>query len=402
MAVGAREARATGGDSVESHAAARRLLVLQLAAIAVWLAGVALVVSQFASGGERYDYWLETTASPIVILPVAILLGRRRPDHPVSWLFTVIVCCGSIQLLSGAVLESASRIPVVMGGVLGYLHDTAQVTFVTALVSLILLYPTGRLLSRRWRFVGYSIAASLVLTIVGLAVRTAPLYGGHQSPLAIAGAVAQAADDIAGALLVLGLVGAILSAVLRFRRSAGVERQQMKWFVFTVVVGVLVLVFGDTLTADGDYGAVLWAVVPSSVLASVGVAIVQHGLYDIDRVVSRTVAYAAVTALLVGVYAVTSLLLAPAVAAVGGGSNGAVAVATLAVAAAFGPLRRRVQGVVDRVFDRRRYDAVLTAESFRSRLRDEVEIEQLQGALMAAVRETVAPARVTVWVRGDT
>lgn len=398
MAVGVRKVRTTGRDG-DARVAARRLLGVQLAAIAVWLAGVALVVSQFTSGVDRYEFWIETMTSPLVIFPVAMVLGRRRPHHPVSWLFTVIVCCGSIQLLSGAALESTSGLPESVAGLLGYVHDTAQFTFVTALVSLILLYPTGQLLSQRWRFVGYCIAASYILNVVGGAVRTAPTYGGHRSPFAVGGPLAQSVDDIAGALLIAGILGAILSAVLRFRRSAGVERQQMKWFVFTVLVGILVLVFGDTLQATGRFGAVLWAVVPSSVLASVGFAIVQHGLYDIDRVVSRTVGYAAVTAVLIGVYAVTSLALAPVVAAVGGGSSGAVAVATLAVAAAFGPLRRRVQAGVDRLFDRRRYDAAQTAESFRTRLRDEVEIDQLQVALAAAVRETVAPAGVTVWVR---
>ena len=198
-------------------------------------------------------------------------------------------------------------------------------------------------------------------------------------------------------LLVVLAAAAFGSLVLRFRRSRGEERQQLKWFTYAGALVPLSLV-GDALPAPvGDLAIALPIVF---VPIAAGIAILRHRLYDIDRLINRTLVYGLLTALLAGVYAATVLLLGQAFGAVGRGTpSWAVAGATLAVAALFQPARRRIQQVVDRRFDRRKYNAAQTIEAYSVRLRDQVDLDTLSTELLAVVDQTVQPTQILLWLR---
>ena len=194
-------------------------------------------------------------------------------------------------------------------------------------------------------------------------------------------------------LLLLVLAAAIVSLVVRFRRSHGVERQQLKWFTYA---GALVLLAPLSNALIGNVSYVLVLALP----VAVGVAVLRYRLYDIDRLINRTVVYGLLTALLAGVYAGVVLVLGQLFGGIGGQPpSWVVAGATLAVAAMFQPARRRIQAVVDRRFNRRKYDAARTVEAFSVRLRDEVDLDALSAELLAVVDQTIQPTRASLWLR---
>jgi len=209
--------------------------------------------------------------------------------------------------------------------------------------------------------------------------------------------VAGLADDVFEWLLpgqLLVLATALTSLVLRLRRTSGEERQQVKWFVYTVVTVVLVFVT-TTLALGAGYLFPLFGLIP----LSVAVAVFKYRLYDIDRLINRTLVYGLLTALLIGVYAGLVFLLGGLLDPATGDSALAVAASTLAVAALFQPARRRVQELVDRRFNRRRYDAARTVERFSGRLRDQVDLDTLSAELLGVVDQTVQPASASLWLR---
>src|SRR5215213_1567327 len=225
------------------------------------------------------------------------------------------------------------------------------------------------------------------------------------NPVGLAGAP----DPENGALeaVLLGVLAAcmaasVVSVVLRFRRSEGVERQQLKWFTSAAALMLVVQLATMTVLPDGVAGDLLFGLSIALVPIAAGVAILRYRLYDIDRLINRTLIYAALTAVLGAVYA--GLVLALGLLGGVGGElpSWAVAGATLAVAALFQPLRRRVQAAVDRRFNRRRYDAARTVEAFSARLRDQVDLDTLAAELLAGVEQTVQPTRASLWLRGAT
>jgi hypothetical protein len=195
------------------------------------------------------------------------------------------------------------------------------------------------------------------------------------------------------------MAASVVSVVLRFRRSEGVERQQLKWFTSAAALMLLVQLATMTVLPDGVAGDLLFGLSIALVPIAAGVAILRYRLYDIDRLINRTLVYAALTAVLGAVYA--GLVLALGLLGGVGGElpSWAVAAATLAVATLFQPLRRRVQAVVDRRFNRRRYDAARTVEAFSARLRDQVDLDTLAAELLAGVEQTVEPTTVSLWLR---
>jgi hypothetical protein len=215
------------------------------------------------------------------------------------------------------------------------------------------------------------------------------------NPLGQSGLVGELAKAMAVTGLVLhgaALPAALVCVVLRFRSSRGVERQQLRW----VVAGAAVTVVGLTIPLGDLRGTWLDPLLLLCVPVAVAVAVLRYHLWDLDRLVSRTVTYTLVTALL----AVPYLLLVPAAGRLAEGSGSlAVAAATLTAAAAFAPLRRRVQELVDRRFNRRRYDAARTVEAFAAHLRDQVDLDTLQGELLAVVDQTMQPTRTSLWLR---
>ena len=193
---------------------------------------------------------------------------------------------------------------------------------------------------------------------------------------------------------------AMLSLVLRFRRAGPVERRQLTWFLYaTVVNGVLLVLDGPGVVPPGLLGTAVSAAAFALLPVAVGVAVLRYRLYEIDRIVSRTVSYGLLSAALIGLYLLVVALLRPLLEPLTGSSALAVAGSTLAVAAAFNPARRRLQLAVDRRFDRARYDAARAVDAFAARLRDQVDLDAITAGLRDTVVTTVAPSRVAVWLR---
>ena len=265
-----------------------------------------------------------------------------------------------------------------------------------------LLLPNGRLRSRRWRLVVASSVTGAVLAILAGSLSPGPLEeAGIDNPLGLGGPAGKVAAvlTVAGVVLHwLSLPPAAVCVVLRFRSSRGVERQQMRW----VAAGVAGAVGGLLLGLPGGLGLVpdyiSWIVFPALLCppVAIGVAVLRYRLYDLDRVISRTLTYGLLTVLLGLGYAGLVLGLGRLLPE---GSSLVVAAATLAAAALFQPLRRRVQQLVDRRFNRRRYDAARTVDGFATRLRDQVDLDALHGELLAVVDQTMQPTSTSLWLR---
>jgi hypothetical protein len=265
-----------------------------------------------------------------------------------------------------------------------------------------LLLPDGHLRSPRWRLVVAASVTGIVFILVGGSVAPGPLRGlPVDKPLGLdglAGTVAWEVTYTGVALHWSSLVAALVCVVLRYRASRGTERQQMRW----VGAGAAAAVIGLLLAIPGAMGllpnATTYVLYPGLWCppAGVAVAVLRYRLWDLDRLVSRTVTYALVTALLVIPY----VLIVPAAGRLAAGSGSlAVAAATLTAAALFAPLRRRIQRTVDRRFNRRRYDAARTVEQFAARLRDQVDLDVLSTELLAVIHQTVQPTQAWLWLR---
>ena len=339
----------------------------------------------------------------IVLALLGLVVASRRPSNPVGWILCVIPV--SLALL---VLASHAFWSLQLGGH----EDTAKYAawlasfiwapaMVPALTLFPLLFPTGRPPTPRWRWVVAVAVAAAVLVPLGVAFTPGRLEDyGIENPLGV-GAAAEIAGGFGFALMLVGMVAALASMVVRFRRSHGEERQQLKWVTAAAALFVVIFVAPlDKLAGySEDVGFELLLIGLLIVGGAVAIAMLRYRLYDIDVVVNRTLVYGLLTAMLAGVYAGSVLLLQLVLSGITQGSGFAVAVSTLAVAALFGPARRRIQTAVDHRFFRRKYDAARTLEAFGGRLRNEVDLVALNVELESVVRETLQPSHVSVWLR---
>jgi hypothetical protein len=360
-------------------------------------AGLVLLACGIGLDPSLQQGWLLPIAPSFAL--VGAFIASRRPENPIGWLFLGF---GVIAAVDFAAYSYAYRTLVSHPGSLPAGDVAASVAHHVwhpgfgLFVFSFLVFPRGRLLSPRWRWA----AGATVVTYAGLAVSgifdagfldaepdlpAKPLFHGP---------VEEIASTVFGILLFANLallVVAGASLILRLRRSGGEERQQIKWFAYTVAF--VMFAFPVTLSVlDDAYGVFLFPLVP----ASAAVAILRYRLYDIDVVVNRTLVYGALTATLGGAYLASVLLLQLVLSP---SSDLAIAGSTLAVAALFRPARSRIQTFVDRRFYRRRYDAVRTIERFGAYLRDEVDLDALRAELRGVVAETVQPAHVSLWLR---
>jgi hypothetical protein len=375
--------------------------------LAAWTAVVAVLVTLSAVNGTFRPDAL-TDSVPLLLafasfLVVGALIVGHRPENAVGWIFAAI----ALLAVAGALAEeyatfaSAQRLA---GGVLAAWFASWAWYPTVALVLLFtpLLFPDGRPPSPRWRPVAWLAGATTAAFVVLAAVQpTLELGAGRvANPIGVA-AVGNPEDNVPG-LVLLDLIGvlvvaAVVSLVVRFRRSRGDERLQLKWFTYACALLPL-LVLSDRL--PDPLANLLFAVVVSFLPVAAGVAVLRYRLYEIDRLINRTVVYGLVTVLLAGVYAGLVLALGQLSGGVAGDPpSWVVAGATLAVAALFGPARRRVQAAVDRQFNRGRYDAARTIEAFSARLRDQVDLDTLAAELLAVVDQTVQPTRSSLWLR---
>jgi hypothetical protein len=332
--------------------------------------------------------WLGAgTAASVVAAVTAATVGAvvasRRPRHPVGWL---LLATGLALTLSGA------------GGGL-------NIVPLSCAGFVLLLTPTGTLPSARWRWWARVAAAAAVVFVLASTLTLQPVYPEYpdiRSPIgveALAEPPLDALVPLAGLVVMVALVVGAWSLVGRFRRARGVERQQLRWLAWGATLAAVALVVaivelalhGDTVLFQAAIGACS-ALLP----LATGAAILRYRLYDLDRIISRTLAYGLLTVLLGGGYAVVVLGLGQLL---GRDSSLVVAGATLAVAAVFQPARRRIQQAVDRRFNRRRLDAARVIQAFSTRLRDQVDLDGLTAELQAVVEQTMQPARASLWLR---
>ena len=360
---------------------------------------VTLVVTRPVTAAVLADGATFALVFPLGYATIGLVLGLRRPANPIGWLFAASGLVWSLTIPMGPWVDQLvldhRPLPLAaqFGAMIGEFNWAPAVALGITLPAL--LVPDGRLRSRRWRPVAAAAVAGPIMGMVGGSLipgqlQETPIPIDNPFALAgVAGTVAAVVGFSGLGLWVASMVAALVSLVLRFRASRGTERQQLRWVVAGAggaVAGLLVGMAGVVVT----YFAVL------CVPVGVAVAVLRYRLWDLDRLVSRTVTYAVVTALLVLPY----LLILPAATRLSEGSGSlAVAAVTLAAAALFQPLRRRVQDVVDRRFNRRRYDAARTVEGFAVRLRDQLDLDALEGELLAVTNQTMQPSQASLWLR---
>jgi hypothetical protein len=335
---------------------------------------------------------------------VGALVAGRRPAHPVGWLLLAF----GLSLGAAGVTLAYSNYGVAHAGApaAGLVALYVPATIVTAIACnafILLLTPTGTLASPRWRWLAGVTAATpvvLLLVVTVLASSAGRPAQALDSPLDL-GAFDGGLLTAYLAAFAVGItttVVATASLVVRFRRARGVERQQLRWVALgTVLVAMLAVVHLAALVL-GAYALAPLAggLNPAILSAAIGAAILRYRLYDLDRIISRTLAYGLLTLLLAGGYGLVALGLGQLL---GQDSSLAVAGATLAVAAAFQPLRHRVQGTVNRRFNRRRHDATRVIEAFSARLRDQIDLDTLTAELLGLVDQTMQPTRAWLWLR---
>ena len=335
--------------------------------------------------------------APFVV--VGLIIGVRRPEHRIGWLFAGAGFCSAVQAASSAYADAAFRHggPHLVGA--AYAGNLTQWIFAPAVLLgytlPFLWFPNGQLLSARWRWVIRIAVASTVAASLANIMDSDPLnnYPHVANPLGV-NSTALNVVNVAGLLGYIGaLFAAIVSVVLRYRRSRGIERLQMRWFMVGVGgTGVAFIVQLALLAATGDVGVGILFLTILPVCATV--AILRYRLFEIDRIVSRTVAYVAVTSLVVVPYVALVLL----AGRIDRGSSVTVAALTLFALAALRPVHRRLRRVIDRRFNRQRYDAARTIDAFALRLRDEVDPDVVRSDLLAVTAGAIQPATVSVWV----
>ncbi len=350
-------------------------------------------------------FFLAFLAFPVI----GAAIVSRRPANAIGWLFLFIGADFAVSDLSSryadyALFAHPGSLP---GGVwVGWLSGWLDPIVFASIMLVLLLFPDGAALTRRWRPVVWFVALVVGTGVLWNALKPEEIFT-DSLPIENPAGIQWLGDHLGfiDTLVFLGFAtGAVLSvtsAVLRFRRSTGIERDQMKWLALAALMlfgGFVCAVFFSIAHANQIADLVIglgFAAVP----VAVGIGVLRYRLYEIDRVISRTLSFALVTAGLGAAYAGLVLLGQSVFSSVAGGGGLVVAVSTLVVAALFLPVRARVQGFVDQRFNRRRFDAQQTLESFGARLREEIDLGTLSGDLRTAVDETMQPAHVSVWLR---
>jgi hypothetical protein len=359
-----------------------------------------------------------------ILATMGALIVARRPANLTGWSFVaaglgLAFSAFATEYAIYALLTDPGALPG--GAWLAWIPLWLTIPAIySAFAALVLLFPTGRLLSPRWRPVAWLVVGWIAGVTVGNFTSPPDSYLGVEAPVRLGGAAGQIMTTIGNLAWPLGnlaIPAAAASLVVRFRRSRGEERQQLKWLAYAAaILGVGVLGIG-LLALLNQLGwvrpqstrpvaVVLGGVAILGVTAlpvTAGIAILKYRLYEIDRIINRTLVYGLLTALLAAVYAGLVLSIGQLSGGIGTEPpSWAVAGATLAVAALFQPARRRIQQVVDRRFNRRRHDAARTIEAFSARLREHVDLDTLSAELLTVVDQTMQPTRVSMWLRPST
>ena len=395
--------------------------------VAMFVATVALTISSLyvapatqpsSTGGTLGDLLLFV---PFLAFPVVgALIASKRPTNPIGWICLAAGLFWMLIVLEDSIPGSGRPYRVTIDA----LTEWIWVPPVGLLgIYMILLFPDGKLPSRRWRPLAWFSGAVMVLASVALTLSPGPLpdHPGVRNPFGLEGhpMLTQVLPGVI-ALLPICILASAVSLFWRYRHSGGEVRQQIKWVAFAAsFVGVMYLsavVIGLFFAPEASWGSgdvsLLGDILLDAVLLSyagvpiaVGFAVLKYRLYDIDVVINRTLVYGALTAALALTYfggVATTQAIFHALTGQEQQPQLAIVVSTLVIAALFNPLRRRVQAFVDRRFYRSKYDARKTLESFSAKLRDETDLAALSGDLVGVVRETMQPAHVSLWLRPDT
>ncbi len=386
------------------------LWALAFALTALSLLLLALIRSH--PGTHVFDFWL-VNSLVVIDATVGAIVASRRPENPVGWLLCLSGLATSTSTFASqyaiyALLARPDSLPA--GEAMAWIASWTLPIMNGVQVFYLLLFPTGRLPSRRWRWLAWLTVAYILVGVTTAAFS----WGAHlgslgpiRNPLGIEG-ITPIYKAVLYTMSPALFIAAVFSLAVRLRRAVGVERQQLKWLAYAaggLAIASILLIISIAIDTPRWYewvaNAIIVTVTPGIPIA-IGIAIIRYRLYDIDLLINRTLVYGSLTVTLVALYFGGIVVLQRVfVVLTGQQSTLAVVASTLLIAALFTPLRRRIQSFIDRRFYRRKYDAVKTLAAFNTRLRDETQLETLSGDVVGVVKETMQPAHVSLWLRSD-
>jgi len=402
--------------------------VLKALAILLWLicllsilgAAIFLHLNRFFTPVSTFPGLYDQYLISLVYGTVGLLIFLFRPRHAIGWIFLFIGLVGSLSSVAQgyaiySLIKVAEELP---GGKLaGWFQAWASGTVILMpIVLLMILFPDGHLPSRRWLPLALLTILTSSLTIFAALTNAGDVYvwigdsptrlpmtnptGTHRLP------IIQDIANLSWPVGILLVAGAVFAPISRFRSARGIQRQQLKWFVYfgAFTLLLLLLLFLDGITVqlvDADrVGEFVLALILLILPLATTVAILRHGLYDIDVIIKRTLIYFVLTLILIGIYLSSVIFLQYVFSFVAGQESPvAIVISTLIIAALFNPLRHRVQDIIDRRFYRNKYNAEQTLSHFAQKARDEVDLDQLSAELMRVVQETMQPEQATLWLK---
>ena len=383
-----------------------RALPWTLVVLAVGLLVTAEILASVTGTREAFGFSVFIWAIALVFGATGSLIASRQRANPIGWLFVVASISAGLAALSGTYADyyvADGQGPPSLGEAAAVYGELSWMPFILLPATFLLaLFPDGHLLSRRWRPVAWCAAVGMGGGFVIGFLKPGPIADqpAMTNPFGVDSPLISPLEGLTLLLVGIGMVGSSISLVLRFRRSRGEQRQQIKWLTLAGAIAVLTIVvcvsIYDILGERVADGLMMLSIM--GLPAAAGIAILRYRLYDIDVVINRTIVYGALTAMLAVVYLLSVLLLQLVLESFTQGSGLAVAASTLATAALVRPARARIQAVVDRRFFRRKYDAAQTLAGFGARLRDEVDLDTVESDLRAVVAETMQPEHVSLWV----
>src|SRR5215216_3398285 len=375
---------------------------------------VLLVLIRSHPGIHVFDWWLGNSLT-VIDVTVGAIVASRRPENPVGWLLclsglAVSTSSFTSQYAIYALLAQPNSLPA--GEAMAWIASWMLPIMSGLQVAYLMLFPTGRLPSRRWRWLAWLTVAYILVGVLTAAFSPGAYQGALgpiRNPLGIEG-LTQFYKAVLYTMSPALFLAAAFSLVVRLRRAVGVERQQLKWLAYAAgglaIVSILIIITIAIATPrwyEWVANAILVAVTPG-VPVAIGIAILRYRLYDIDILINRTLVYGSLTAILAGVY-FGSVTATQALFSILTDQQElpqlVVVTSTLLIAALFNPLRRRIQSFIDRRFYRSKYDARKTLEAFSVKLREETDLQALNKDLVGVVAETMQPAHVSLWLRAD-
>jgi hypothetical protein len=387
-----------------SRRTARRL-AWGLVALAILLLVGSAVISAANGSGVGLSGFI--SAITLVFAGVGAMIATRHPGNAIGWIFLSVAVTAGLAEVAHAYADfwlGGSGGSEALAKTAAWYGTLSWIPFILVPATfLLLLFPDGRLVSPRWRPIAWCAALGIAGGFVTTGLTPGPLedYPQLMNPYGVSSSALDPLTGLSFLAMIVGIVGSAASLIVRFRRATGEQRVQIKWLA--LAGAIVAVVFPIALAGYDVWGeGIMNVAIMLSVLGlpvAAGVAILRYRLYDIDVVINRTLVYGALTVILAATYLASVLVLQLLLNGLTGDSGLAVAASTLAVAALFRPARARIQGVVDRRFYRRKYDAGRTLTAFSARLRDEVDLEALTAELRTVVDDAMQPAHVSLWLR---